>query len=118
LIDKLALISTPLDFFPVLAGMGNDRDLILEGLETMKTYFRDILVFSETGDDRQVFNRDRIEVISKAAGRMSKQELLNSMKVYKCRGQGVGTECKQAAFAGNDDVSLVQDGLKATAARA
>ncbi len=51
----------------------------------MKTYFRDILVFSETGDDRQVFNRDRIEVISKAAGRMSKQELLNSMKVINAR---------------------------------
>lgn len=81
LIDKLALVATPLDFYPVLAAMGGDRDLVLEGLEIMKTWFRDIMVFGETGDDRQVFNRDRMEMVGKAAGRISKQELLNSMRI-------------------------------------
>lgn len=118
LIDKLALISTPLDFFPVLAGMGNDRDLILEGLETMKTYFRDILVFSETGDDRQVFNRDRIEVISKAAGRMSKQELLNSMKVINAAVRALEQNANRQLLLEMMMFRLFRTGLKATAARA
>jgi DNA polymerase-3 subunit delta' len=81
MIDKLALIETPLDFYPVLACMGGDRDIVFESLEIVKTWFRDIMVFGETGDDRQVFNRDRMEMIRKAAGRISKQELLNSIRI-------------------------------------
>lgn len=117
LIDKLALISTPLDFFPVLAGMGNDRDLILEGLETMKTYFRDILVFSETGDGRKVFNRDRLEVISKAAGRISKQELLNSMKVINAAVRALEQNANRQLLLEMMMFRLFRTGLKASAAR-
>jgi DNA polymerase III subunit delta' len=117
LIDKLALISTPLDFFPVLAGMGNDRDLILEGLETMKTYFRDILVFSETGDGRQVFNRDRLEVISKAAARISKQELLNSMKVINAAVRALEQNANRQLLLEMMMFRLFRTGLKASAAR-
>jgi len=117
LIEKLAMISTPLDFFPVLAGMGNDRDLILEGLEVMKTYFRDILVFNETGDERQVFNRDRIEVIRRAAGRMSKQELLNSMKIINAAVKALEQNANRQLLLEMMMFRLFRTSLKASAAR-
>lgn len=118
MIDKLALIATPLDFYPVLAGMGNDRDLVLEGLETMKTYFRDILVFSETGDDRQVFNRDRIEAISSAAGRSSKQELLNSLKIINAAVRALEQNANRQLLLEMMMFRLFRTGLKAKAAGA
>lgn len=118
LIDKLALISTPLDFFPVLAAMANDRDVILEGLEIMKSYFRDILVFSETGENRQVFNRDRLEAIRKAAGRMSKQELLNSMKIMNDAVRALEQNANRQLLLEMMMFRLFRTGLKASAAQA
>lgn len=118
LIGKMALISTPLDFYPVLAGMGNDRDLVLEGLETMKTYFRDILVFGETGDGGQVFNRDRIDVIAQAAGRMSKQELLNSLKVINAAVRALEQNANRQLLLEMMMFRLFRTGLKAKAAGA
>ncbi len=116
LIGKMAIISTPLDFFPVLAAMGNDRDLILEGLETMKTYFRDILVFGETGDVRKVFNRDRVEVIREAAGRISKQELLNSMRTINAAVRALEQNGNRQLLLEMMMFRLFRTGLKAKAA--
>ncbi|MEN6465320.1 MAG: DNA polymerase III subunit delta' [Syntrophaceae bacterium] len=117
LIDKLALIATPLDFYPVLAGMGSDRDLILEGLEIMKTWFRDIVVFGETGEDRQVFNRDRIDVIREAAGRISKQELLNSIKIINAAVRALEQNANRQLLLEMMMFRLFRTGLKAAPGR-
>lgn len=80
IMDRVERISTPLDFFPVLACLGSDREGAAEGLEVLKMYFRDLLVFSETGDSAKVINRDRLDVIRAAAARTSRQEVLGSIK--------------------------------------
>lgn len=117
LIDKLAQVSTPLDFFPVLSCMGTDREHIREGLEIIKTYFRDVLVFSETGDEQRVFNRDRIEAVRNAERRMSKQELLSSIKVINASIRALEQNASRQLLLEMMMFRLFRTGLRASAAR-
>lgn len=80
ILERVSAISTPLDFYSVLACFGSDREGVTEGLEILKMYFRDLLVFSETGDSGKVFNRDRIDIIKNAAERTSRQQMLGSIR--------------------------------------
>jgi len=81
IIDRIHGISTPLDFYPVLDCLGSERDAVIEGLEIMKMYFRDVLVLGETGESGKIMNGDRLEIIRSAAERSSKQQVLGSIRI-------------------------------------
>lgn len=69
----------PLQRLAFAGRFGTEREEILEGLWILKTCYRDALVFSETKEQEGLIFQDRIDVIRKVAGRLSKGHFLHNI---------------------------------------
>ncbi len=73
---------TPADSLKRLAfasRFGTERDEILEGLEILRTCYRDAMVFRETQDAERLIFQDRTALVRSVAGRLSGRSLLNNL---------------------------------------
>lgn len=81
-IDKVPAsnIIDPLKFLSSIDNFGDDGKDILKKLEILKSWYRDILLYRETGETQFLTNRDRIEQIKYLAGRVCGPDILKSIK--------------------------------------
>jgi DNA polymerase-3 subunit delta' len=64
-----------------LAGaLGKERESVLEGLNILRTWYRDVLVYRETGDTARLIYQDRLEEVKKNAEGVSGAELLKNIR--------------------------------------
>ncbi len=63
-----------------LAGMlAGDKEQILEALDILKTWYRDLLVFKETGRAEELINRDHAGGIERLAGFLDGEAILRGV---------------------------------------
>ncbi len=70
----------PLKFLSLVDNFGKDGEDILGKLEILRSWYRDILVYKETGEMKSLIHRDRIEIIRDFAGKISGLNILKSIK--------------------------------------
>ena len=71
--------SDPLRRLAFAGRFGTEREEILEGLEILRTCYRDAMVFRETQDAGRLIFQDRTALIRAVAGRLSGRNLLHNL---------------------------------------
>jgi DNA polymerase-3 subunit delta' len=81
-IESVSAFNTkdPLKFLSLVDNFGKDEKDILGMLEILRSWYRDMLVYKETGETKSLTHRDRIEIIRDFAGKMSGLNILKSIK--------------------------------------
>jgi DNA polymerase-3 subunit delta' len=69
----------PVNVFGVVAALGKERESILQGLDILKGWYRDIVVYRETGEVERLIHRDRLETVKVFAGSLSLSEVLENI---------------------------------------
>jgi DNA polymerase-3 subunit delta' len=69
----------PLQRLAFAGRFGTEREEILEGLEILRTCYRDAMVFRETADAGRLIFQDRTALIRAVAGRLSGRSLLHNL---------------------------------------
>lgn len=80
ILDGIAAIRGPADIFTFLAEFGSDKEAILDRLDIMAAFFRDALVYRETGSADDMINRDRAGQIRRLADAFSSRKLLDGIR--------------------------------------
>lgn len=70
----------PLGILGLVPVLGKERESLLEGLDILRTWYRDILIYLETGDADRLIHRDRLEAVKACAGAMSVRDALESIQ--------------------------------------
>jgi len=70
----------PLKFLSLVDNFGKDGKDILGKLEILVSWYRDILLYKETGEIKSLIHRDRVEIIRDFAGKISGLNILKSIK--------------------------------------
>jgi DNA polymerase III subunit delta' len=73
----------PLKRLAFAGRFGTEREEILEGLEILRTCYRDAMVFRETQDAGRLIFQDRAAVVRSVAGRLSGRNLLHNLTVVE-----------------------------------
>lgn len=73
----------PLEFLSFVDYLGDDRKKVLEKLDIMKSWYRDILVYKETDDVDGLIHRDIVDTTRKRSREMSGVDILHNIKVIK-----------------------------------
>ncbi|NPV04165.1 MAG: DNA polymerase III subunit delta' [Syntrophaceae bacterium] len=80
-----------------LAGrLAGEKENILEALEILKAWYRDILVFKETGRPEALIHRDRAEDIGRLAAALSRKSLLDAMRAIRRAAEAVERNANKA----------------------
>jgi DNA polymerase-3 subunit delta' len=66
--------------FAVVDAFGRERETIMEGLDILRTWYRDILVYRETGEEDRLVHRDRLETVQAFAGQLSASDILANIQ--------------------------------------
>jgi len=82
IIEKISTrnFKDPLEFLSFVDSFGKDRKGVTERLEILKSWYRDILVYGETGETESLIHHDRIEAIKDFADVISGSDILKSIK--------------------------------------
>jgi DNA polymerase III subunit delta' len=70
----------PIGALSLVDVLGKERGALLEGLDILRTWYRDILVYRETGETDKLFHRDCLEALKVCAERMAVPDILQNMK--------------------------------------
>ncbi|MBN2177976.1 MAG: DNA polymerase III subunit delta' [Deltaproteobacteria bacterium] len=73
----------PLEFLSFVDYLGDDRKKVLEKLDIMKSWYRDILVYKETDDVDGLIHRDIVDRTRKNSRKMSGADILQNIRVIK-----------------------------------
>lgn len=73
-------IKDPLKLISFVDNFGKNRKGITEKLEILKSWYRDILVYNETGETKTLIHQDRIETIKSFGEKMAGSDILKSIK--------------------------------------
>jgi DNA polymerase-3 subunit delta' len=73
----------PLEFLSFVDYLGDDRKKVLEKLDIMKSWYRDILVYKETDDVDGLIHRDIVDRTRKCSREMSGADILQNIRVIK-----------------------------------
>ncbi len=73
----------PLGCLALAGGLAGDREDILEALDILKTWYRDLLVFKETGRSESLINSDHAGQIGLLAGRLDREVILRGDRVIR-----------------------------------
>jgi DNA polymerase-3 subunit delta' len=73
----------PLEFLSFVEYLGDDRKKVLEKLDIMKSWYRDILVYKETDDVDGLIHRDIVDRTRKGSREMSGADILQNIRVIK-----------------------------------
>ena len=69
----------PMSLIAIASFLGQDKNDIRQGLEMLKSVFRDALVYKETGSVQMVANSDCLDLIASLAGRLRGDDLLQNI---------------------------------------
>jgi DNA polymerase-3 subunit delta' len=73
----------PLAFLSFVDYLGDERGKVLEKLDIMKSWYRDILVYKETDDIDGLIHRDIVDRTEKGSREMSGADILQNIRVIK-----------------------------------
>lgn len=73
----------PLGCLALAGQLAGEREDILEALDILRTWYRDLLVFRETGSAGALINRDHAEAIGRLAGSLDRETLLNGARAIR-----------------------------------
>ena len=73
-------IEDPLKLISFMDSFGKNRKGITEKLEILKSWYRDILVYRETGETESLIHQDRTETIKSFAEKIPGSDILKSIK--------------------------------------
>ena len=81
IIEKLSTGNTkdPLKFLSLMGDFGKERKEVTERLDILRSWYRDILVYRETGETESLVHQDRVETIKDFAERLSGSNILKSI---------------------------------------
>jgi DNA polymerase-3 subunit delta' len=82
IIEKISTCNfkDPLEFLSFVDSFGKDRKGVTKRLEILKSWYRDILVYRETGETESLIHQDRIEAIKNFADVISGSDILKNIK--------------------------------------
>jgi len=60
--------------------LGSKKKEIRQGLNIVNSFFRDLLIFKETGKNEMLINQDHYDLIQERAGRLSGEQILQSIE--------------------------------------
>ncbi|MFZ2397324.1 MAG: DNA polymerase III subunit delta' [Smithella sp.] len=69
--------------------LGQGKKEIKEGLDILKTFFRDVLIYKETRKSDMLINRDNSSFISNQAGHLSGEQILQNIALVEQAGQTI-----------------------------
>jgi DNA polymerase-3 subunit delta' len=83
--ELLNLLSTtnrkdPFSLINFASFLGQKKKEIRQGLNILKTFFRDVLVFKEVGKNEMLINRDNSSFISVCAARLSGEQIIQNIE--------------------------------------
>jgi DNA polymerase-3 subunit delta' len=83
--ELLTLLSTtnrndPFSLINFASFLGQKKKEIRQGLNILNTFFRDVLVFKEVGNNEMLINRDNSPFISACAARLSGEQIIQNME--------------------------------------
>ncbi len=73
-------LEDPLGTLVLVDLLGKERETVLEGLDVLKTWYRDILVYRETGEEERLIHRDRMEAVRTFARGVSRRAVLENIR--------------------------------------
>ena len=73
----------PLSCLALAGELAGEREDILEALDVLRTWYRDLLVFRETGGAGALINRDHADAIERLAGTVDREALLNGARAIR-----------------------------------
>ncbi len=82
IIEKVSTINIkdPLKFLCLIDNFGKEDEDVMKKLEVLRSLYRDILVYKETGETKTLVHQDRIETIKCFTGRVSGSDILKGIK--------------------------------------
>ena len=69
----------PMRALAVVDAMGKERGSILQGLDILRGWYRDVLVYRETGEAERLIHRDRLAIVTSFATGLSVSEVLENV---------------------------------------
>ncbi|MEE9910126.1 MAG: DNA polymerase III subunit delta' [Deltaproteobacteria bacterium] len=75
--------SDPLSLLTLASFLGQDKKEMKQGLKILYTYFRDALVYKETGQASMIINADDLAVVSSLAGRLPGDQILQNIALVE-----------------------------------
>ncbi len=79
----------PLGCLTLAGELASDKEDIPEALDVLKTWYRDLLVFKETGRIEALINRDQEGGIERLAGMMDREAILRSVRTIQDAGAAI-----------------------------
>lgn len=70
----------PIAILSMAGALGKEREALLEGLDILRTWYRDVLVYRETGEAAGLVHRDHLDALKICAENMAVPDLLHNMK--------------------------------------
>jgi DNA polymerase-3 subunit delta' len=93
-VELLELLSTtrrddPFSLINFASFLGQGKKEIKEGLNILNTFFRDVLIYKETGKDDMLINQDNASFISSHASRLSGEQIIQNIALVERAGNTI-----------------------------
>jgi len=93
-VELLELLSTtrrddPFSLINFASFLGRGKKEIKEGLNILNTFFRDVLIYKETGKDDMLINQDNASFISSHASRLSGEQIIQNIALVERAGNTI-----------------------------
>jgi DNA polymerase-3 subunit delta' len=69
----------PVGLLLMAGALGKDREAILKNLDILRSWYRDVLVYSKTGEKGNLFNRNRLETVKSFAEKLTTADVLKNV---------------------------------------
>ncbi|HQP23835.1 MAG TPA: DNA polymerase III subunit delta' [Smithellaceae bacterium] len=79
--------SDPMRLLALASFLGQDKKEVRQGLKILGTYFRDALVYKETGKTGMIINADELSVVSSLAERLRGEQILENLSIIEKSGE-------------------------------
>ncbi|KUG22208.1 dna polymerase iii subunits gamma and tau [hydrocarbon metagenome] len=92
--ELMELLSTtrrddPFSLINFASFLGQGKKEIKEGLNILNTFFRDVLIYKETGKDDMLINQDNASFISSNASRLSGEQIIQNIALVERAGNTI-----------------------------
>jgi len=69
----------PVGLLLMAGALGKDREAILKNLDILRSWYRDVLVYSKTGEKGNLFHRNRLETVKSFAEKLTTADVLKNV---------------------------------------
>ena len=70
----------PVAILSMVDVLGKEREDVLKGLDILRTWYRDVLVYGQTGEEDRLVHRNHLEKVKSCAGRMPVSDVLKNIE--------------------------------------